>query len=78
LVAAKKALEKENNKISFEIEIGPKGANAVNVKLVSNLMSINFWLLLFFGNLHKKIFPHSFFARNGDYICPVLKENPPQ
>jgi cold shock CspA family protein len=25
---------KENNKVSFEIEMGPKGANAVNVKLV--------------------------------------------
>ena len=27
---------KENNKVSFEIEMGPKGANAVNVKLVRN------------------------------------------
>jgi len=26
---------KENNKVSFEIEMGPKGANAVNVKLVN-------------------------------------------
>jgi cold shock CspA family protein len=25
---------KENNKVSFEVEMGPKGANAVNVKLV--------------------------------------------
>lgn len=25
---------KENNKVSFEIEMGPKGSNAVNVKLV--------------------------------------------
>ncbi len=25
---------KENNKVTFEIEMGPKGANAVNVKLV--------------------------------------------
>ena len=25
---------KENNKVSFEIEMGPKGANAVNVKLL--------------------------------------------
>ena len=25
---------KENNLVSFEIEMGPKGANAVNVKLV--------------------------------------------
>jgi cold shock CspA family protein len=25
---------KENNKVSFEIEMGPKGANAVNVKLI--------------------------------------------
>jgi cold shock CspA family protein len=25
---------KENNKVSFEIEMGPKGANAVNVKIV--------------------------------------------
>src|SRR5258708_513156 len=25
---------KENNKVSFEIEMGPKGTNAVNVKLV--------------------------------------------
>ena len=25
---------KENNKVSFEIEMGPKGANAVNVQLV--------------------------------------------
>ena len=24
---------KENNKVSFEVEMGPKGANAVNVKL---------------------------------------------
>jgi cold shock CspA family protein len=26
---------KEHNKVTFEIEMGPKGANAVNVKLVS-------------------------------------------
>jgi cold shock CspA family protein len=26
---------KENSRVSFEIEMGPKGANAVNVKLVS-------------------------------------------
>lgn len=25
---------KENNKVTFEVEMGPKGANAVNVKLV--------------------------------------------
>jgi cold shock CspA family protein len=25
---------KENNKVSFEVEMGPKGANAANVKLV--------------------------------------------
>ena len=25
---------KENNKVSFEVEMGPKGANAVNVQLV--------------------------------------------
>lgn len=25
---------KENNKVNFEVEMGPKGANAVNVKLV--------------------------------------------
>lgn len=25
---------KENNKVSYEVEMGPKGANAVNVKLV--------------------------------------------
>ena len=25
---------KENNKVSFEIEMGPKGANAVNVKMI--------------------------------------------
>ena len=25
---------KENNKVSFEVEMGPKGANAINVKLV--------------------------------------------
>ncbi len=25
---------KENNKVSFEVEMGPKGANAVNVKMV--------------------------------------------
>jgi cold shock CspA family protein len=25
---------KENNKVSFEVEIGPKGSNAVNVKLI--------------------------------------------
>ena len=25
---------KENNKVSFEVEMGPKGPNAVNVKLV--------------------------------------------
>ena len=25
---------KENNKVSFEVEMGPKGANAVNVKLI--------------------------------------------
>ncbi len=25
---------KENNKVSFEVEMGPKGSNAVNVKLV--------------------------------------------
>ncbi len=25
---------KENNKVSFEVEMGPKGANAVNVKLM--------------------------------------------
>ncbi|HEY8659169.1 MAG TPA: cold shock domain-containing protein [Hanamia sp.] len=25
---------KENNKVTFEIEMGPKGANAVNVKIV--------------------------------------------
>jgi cold shock CspA family protein len=25
---------KENNKVSFEVQMGPKGANAVNVKLV--------------------------------------------
>jgi cold shock CspA family protein len=25
---------KENNQVSFEVEMGPKGANAVNVKLV--------------------------------------------
>jgi cold shock CspA family protein len=25
---------KENNKVTFEIEMGPKGANAINVKLV--------------------------------------------
>lgn len=25
---------KENNKVSFEVEMGPKGANAVNVRLV--------------------------------------------
>jgi len=25
---------KENNKVSFEVEMGPKGANATNVKLV--------------------------------------------
>jgi cold shock CspA family protein len=27
-------LLKENNKVTFEVEMGPKGANAVNVKLV--------------------------------------------
>jgi cold shock CspA family protein len=26
---------KEHNKVTFEVEMGPKGANAVNVKLVS-------------------------------------------
>jgi cold shock CspA family protein len=26
---------KENNKVTFEVEMGPKGANAVNVKLAS-------------------------------------------
>jgi cold shock CspA family protein len=26
---------KENNKVSFEVEMGPKGASAINVKLVS-------------------------------------------
>jgi cold shock CspA family protein len=26
---------KENNKVSFEIEMGPKGSNAVNVKLIN-------------------------------------------
>ena len=31
--ALKEAI-KENNKVSFEVEMGPKGANAVNVKLV--------------------------------------------
>jgi cold shock CspA family protein len=25
---------KENNKVSFEVEMGPKGANAINVKLI--------------------------------------------
>ncbi|MEO6404776.1 MAG: cold shock domain-containing protein [Ferruginibacter sp.] len=25
---------KENNKVSFEVEMGPKGANAVNVKII--------------------------------------------
>jgi cold shock CspA family protein len=25
---------KENNKVNFEVEMGPKGANAVNVKMV--------------------------------------------
>ena len=25
---------KENNKVSFEVEMGPKGSNAVNVKLI--------------------------------------------
>jgi len=25
---------KENNKVSYEVEMGPKGANAVNVKLI--------------------------------------------
>ncbi|MEO8719905.1 MAG: cold shock domain-containing protein [Ginsengibacter sp.] len=25
---------KENNKVSFEVEMGPKGANAVNVKMI--------------------------------------------
>ena len=25
---------KENNKVTFEVEMGPKGANATNVKLV--------------------------------------------
>ena len=25
---------KENNKVTFEVEMGPKGANAVNVKLL--------------------------------------------
>jgi cold shock CspA family protein len=27
-------LVKPNNKVSFEVEMGPKGANAVNVKLI--------------------------------------------
>lgn len=27
---------KENNKVSFEIEKGPKGLNAVNVRIVKN------------------------------------------
>lgn len=27
---------KENNKVSFEVEMGPKGANAINVKIVRN------------------------------------------
>ena len=27
---------KEQNKVTFEVEMGPKGANAVNVKLVKN------------------------------------------
>jgi cold shock CspA family protein len=27
-------LVKENNKVTFEVEMGPKGANAINVKLV--------------------------------------------
>ncbi len=33
-VNATTELIKENNKVSFEVEMGPKGANAVNVHLV--------------------------------------------
>jgi cold shock CspA family protein len=33
-VTALKEAVKENNKVSFEIEMGPKGAGAVNVKVI--------------------------------------------
>lgn len=33
-INALKEAVKENNKVSFEVEMGPKGANAVNVQLI--------------------------------------------
>ena len=35
LMTPKDMVLKEHNKVTFEIEMGPKGANAVNVKKVS-------------------------------------------
>ncbi len=33
-INALKEAVKENNKVSFEVEMGPKGANAINVQLI--------------------------------------------